>query len=1242
MGLCWSIDYYDYSKRVSQASSQVPTWELAKTPTAYGYSDADIQFNKNFTGYLLCRLFKHTPPAPRAVSASPLLKFTPSRKKWLAWATLGIGLLATVFASLQVKQGIEQGAVKQFAFTCDHVTLKIHERLAAYSLILRGGVALFAASKAVDRQEWRAYVETLRADGSVPGVQGIGFAQVIPPHQLAAHIARIRGEGFPDYTVRPPGERPLYTSIIYLEPFRDRNLRAFGFDMFSEPVRRAAMEQARDSGVAALSGKVELVQETGVEVQAGTLMYVPVYRNGAAADTVAQRQAALLGWVYSPYRMNDLMTGILGDWQGREGNTVDLQIYDGGEATPATLLLDNKPANTPDVHSLFYQQRTVDFNGRQWLLVFDLASTASGIDYAPAWAALAGGLTLSGMLFGLILAVTNTRASAVRIADKLTEEIIRSKELLQENEAKIRLLMNSTAEAIYGIDMNGDCTFCNDTCLRLLGYQHTDNLLGLNMHWQIHGKYADGSCFPVEECRIFQAFNQGKCIHVDDEVLWRSDGTSFPAEYWSYPQSQDGVVVGAVVTFLDITERKQVEEKLHLAASVFTHSWEGIMITAADCTILDVNDAFSRITSYSRDDVLGQNPRILSSGHQENEFYAEMWRRLVEEGQWHGEVWNRRKNGEVYAVMQTVSVVRDGQGNIRQYVALFSDITSIKEHENQLEHIAHFDALTGLPNRVLLADRIYQGMAQAQRSVRSLAVAYLDLDGFKAINDNHGHEAGDQLLITASARIKQTLREGDTFARIGGDEFVAVLLDLADVTACTPTLTRLLTTAAQPVHVGDLVLQVSASLGVTFYPQAEDIDADQLLRQADQAMYQAKLAGKNRYHVFDAEQDSSIRSHHESLERIRRALLDREFVLYYQPKVNMRTGTVIGAEALIRWQHPENGLLPPSAFLPVIEDHPLAVELGEWVVDSALAQMELWQTVGLDIPVSVNVGAHQLQQVDFVERLGVLLAAHPNVRPDSLELEVLETSTLELVGASLVIEACREIGVLFALDDFGTGYSSLTYLKRLPVAQIKIDQSFVRDMLDDPDDLAILEGVIGLAAAFRRQVVAEGVETVEHGKMLLQLGCELAQGYGIARPMPPAGLPSWSAAWHPDPAWINCRPVSRDDLPLLFASAEHRAWIVAVESYLKGEREAPPPLDHHQCRFGRWLDADGLIRHGAQPAFPAIWPLHSQVHALAAELCEYHARGGDQAALARLGELHGLWDALLGQLKKLVLEIRQY
>ena len=451
----------------------------------------------------------------------------------------------------------------------------------------------------------------------------------------------------------------------------------------------------------------------------------------------------------------------------------------------------------------------------------------------------------------------------------------------------------------------------------------------------------------------------------------------------------------------------------------------------------------------------------------------------------------------------------------------------VAEKKTQLERLAHYDPLTGLPNRALLADRMSQAMMQSQRRGQRLAMAFLDLDGFKAINDTHGHAAGDQLLVTLAQRMKEALREGDTLARLGGDEFGAVLLDLDELDDTTLILNRLLTAAAQPVLYGETMLQVSASLGVSFYPQAQMMDADQLMRQADQAMYQAKQAGKNCFRIFDSEQDRSLRERHESMQSIRQAMAANEFVLQYQPKVNLRSGAVIGVEAFIRWIHPERGMLPPAQFLPMVEDHPLAVELGQWVIACAVAQIERWQQSGLNLPVSVNIGARHLHRADFVRCLREQLAKHPQVKPAGLALELLETSAFEnLDHVCEVITACREIGIQCALDDFGTGYASLTYLKKLPVAQLKIGQSFVRGMLDDPKDRAILKSIIELAAVFELQVIAKGVETVGHGVKLLQLGCELGQGYAIAHPMLAAELPDWIANWRPDPAWRDVQPAA--------------------------------------------------------------------------------------------------------------------
>ncbi|MEI7429800.1 MAG: EAL domain-containing protein [Betaproteobacteria bacterium] len=762
-----------------------------------------------------------------------------------------------------------------------------------------------------------------------------------------------------------------------------------------------------------------------------------------------------------------------------------------------------------------YESAAVDYHGTRHEVIFNKAV------FTDSEGEVAG-------LIGIIIDITER---------KKTESLIR--ELNRDFVA----FLECTTDSISFKDANNRYRFCSQTLAAQTGHTSWRDMIGKQ----------DSEVIEQDTAQIYLEnnnpdFRNGQSLLNQVDTYYPAAGKKNWVSTSKWPLiNQQGNYVGLFGISRDITASKQAEEQLLLAASVFSHAREGILITDAKGDIIEVNEAFCIITGYSRNEVLGQNPRLLKSGRHDQGFYDELWHTLTENGYWSGEIWNRRKNGEAYAEILTISAVRNAQDETQQYVAFFTDITALKEHQRQLEHLAHFDALTNLPNRVLLADRLQQAIAQAERRGQPLAVVFLDLDGFKSINDQHGHETGDQLLITLASGMKQSMREGDTLARLGGDEFVAVLLDLTDVAASLPMLTRLLDATSRPVLVGNLMLQVSSSLGVTFYPQKDEVDADQLLRQADQAMYQAKLAGKNRYHVFDAEQDRTVRGYHESLEHIRRALNAAEFVLHYQPKVNMRTGLVIGAEALIRWEHPDRGLLMPGEFLPMSEDHPLAIDIGEWVIDTALTQIELWQAIGLNIPVSVNVGARQLQQANFVERLGEILSEHPGIQPGDLVIEILETSALmDLSHVSQIIEACREIGISFALDDFGTGYSSLTYLKRLPVTQLKIDQSFVRDMLNNPDDLAILEGILGLAKAFRRHVVAEGVETVEHGKMLLQLGCELAQGYGIARPMPALQLPSWATAWRPDPAWVDQISLSHNDLTSSHSTPpehDHRAFL---------------------------------------------------------------------------------------------------
>ncbi|MFZ1086048.1 MAG: EAL domain-containing protein [Terracidiphilus sp.] len=550
-----------------------------------------------------------------------------------------------------------------------------------------------------------------------------------------------------------------------------------------------------------------------------------------------------------------------------------------------------------------------------------------------------------------------------------------------------------------------------------------------------------------------------------------------------------------------------------------------------------------------------------------------------------------------------------------------------------MRKLAHSDDLTGLPNRILLEDRVQKAMAQSKRWGQLLAVVRLRLEGLEAIRDRHGRLVGDQVLSALARAMKRTLSKTDTLACFEGDKFAALLPALENEQASLPALNRLLEAAAEPVKAGDSTYQLSASIGVSFYPQEEDADAAHLMRQASQAMHRAKAAGKNRYQFYDSTHASSVAAHPESLECIRQAIAAQEFALYFQPKVNMLTGKMVGAEALIRWNHPQRGLLPPGQFLPVIEDHPLAVELGEWVIGTALTQMEVWLGAGFEVSVGVNVGARQLQQPGFSDRLVKMLAEHPRVKPSNLELDILETNPPEDAAAlSRLLTKCRKTGVTFALDDFGAGHLSLAELKDLPVDVLKIDPGFVRDILENPADLAILEGVLGLTAAFLRQAVAEGVETIEQGLMLLRLGCELAQGYGIAQPMPADELPAWAEVWRPDPRWTEAFTVAVDERPMLHAGVEHRAWAAAIEAFLKNESRQEPKLSRYQCQFGSWLYGEGPAGRSSLPAFQPIVALHWRIHALAAGIVKFHAQGRNEEGLARLGELKDLVDKLADML----------
>ena len=579
---------------------------------------------------------------------------------------------------------------------------------------------------------------------------------------------------------------------------------------------------------------------------------------------------------------------------------------------------------------------------------------------------------------------------------------------------------------------------------------------------------------------------------------------------WTEEEVQ--VVRIIVNAFARSIRRHELNEQLELASVVFRNAHEGIFVADRTGTILDVNPTFSEITGFTRDEAVGQPLGILTAGLQGVGYHPGMWAAIADDGHWSGEMWNRRKDGSLFLERLTLSGVTGVDGEIDQYVGVFADITLIKQQEERLEQMAYYDPLTKLPNRTLLAHRMQQALSQTIRADSMMAVCYLDLDRFKPVNDEHGHEIGDRLLVEVAHRLSAALRAGDTVARLGGDEFVLILPHLASEDDCRTLIERLQRRIAQPFELVDgQSVEIGASIGIRLVPPA-DADPDTLLRQADQALYAAKQEGSGHAHFFDAEQDRQVSLKRARVTRVAAGLERREMEVHFQPIIDLATGKVRSAEALVRWRDPVLGLVSPEAWLPLIEDEEVIVELGEFVLEQALSWSAAWQSSGTVPRINVNVSAREMLDPQFPERLHRVLQAHPTVDPESLTLEVLESAALaDLTSADTTLRRCRELGVRFALDDFGTGYSSLTYLQRLPVSMLKIDRSFVAGMATDEADHSIVTAVLQLARTFSLATVAEGIESDEQRKALLDLGCRYGQGYGIATPMPPETFEQWVA-----------------------------------------------------------------------------------------------------------------------------------
>lgn len=699
----------------------------------------------------------------------------------------------------------------------------------------------------------------------------------------------------------------------------------------------------------------------------------------------------------------------------------------------------------------------------------------------------------------------------------ITEDITAQREIsegLRRSEQKLRGLYELSPLGIALTDMQGHYIDFNEAFTRICGYPEAE-IKQLDYWTLTPEKYAEA------EVEQLECLEQNGCYGPYEKAYRRKDGTLVPIRLngMLVTGEDEQHYIWSIVE--DISERVAAEEQINLAASVFSEASEGIMITDAAGVILKVNHAFTTITGYQAEEALGNTPRMLKSGRHDLAFYTKLWNQLVQTEHWVGELWNRRKGGEEYAEQLSISAVKDAAGKTTHYVGIFTDITEHKRQQEQIERLAYYDALTRLPNRVLLADRMRQAIAHADRSKRMFAVCYLDLDGFKPINDRFGHKAGDSVLVEIAKRLQDFVRSEDTVARLGGDEFVLLLTGLGREEESEPILARLLEIVTRPCALSENVkVSVSASIGVTFYPTDHN-DSDVLLRHADQAMYQAKQLGRNRMHPFDPIYDQQARMLRELKTKVRGGLGRSEFLLYWQPKIDLVRGHVVGAEALIRWKQEDASILLPGSFLPTLENDDLIIEIGDFVIQEGISTLSRWQALGMDLSVSINIAARQMLSPDFIGKLHAVLAGRADIAA-RLELEILETTALEdLDKVKRLIDECRALGVSTALDDFGTGYSSMTYFRHLPVDTVKVDQSFVRDMLTNTDDLAIVEGILGLTKAFGKTAVAEGVEFLEHLPTLQRMGCHIAQGYAIGYPMPEQEFLRWVKDFKPDFAWTH-------------------------------------------------------------------------------------------------------------------------
>lgn len=1141
----------------------------------------------------------------------------------LPFMVLAVCVAATFFMWQNAQQLAENGLRGAFEYRVREAIDAIEKRMKTYEQILRGVQGSFDES-ANERGEFRGYIANLQLDQDYPGIQGIGFAPIVSDAEKDRHIAAIREEGFPEYTISPQGKRQIYATTIYIEPFTEINRRAFGYDLYSEPALRTAMERARDTGNAAITGKVKLAQGAGEYAQSGFMLFLPVYRQSVSHNTLAERRANIIGWVYAKFRMSDLLAGI----GGESDADFDFDLYDGAEVSEKTTMYDPHDRPTHVVpNARFQNTQHIAVADHGWTMVaLSLPAFEEKIDEEKPRIIAGAGTGISLLLTLLTWLLVYGRAHALQAAAAVEHASRRNETLLR-----------TASDGIYVFDLEGNMIQVNDAFCRMLGYTR-EEMLSMNVtQWNAQ--------WSAEELKTIIS-RLGSSNPVFETRHRRRDGSIIDVEI-----SASRVEIGGQQLIYnsvrDISERIQVHAKLLKLSRAVENSPASVVITGFNGMIEYVNRRYTAITGYQSEEVIGQNLEVLGSDDQAEDMHDDLWETIHAGKEWQGDIFNERKNGEIYLEHTSISPICDEKGNITHFVIVGEDITERKQIEEKLQkadkdsallavrredearlraiidtaldavvqmdsegvitgwnnqatkifgwtreqavgrvmhetiippqyrqaHIhglkrfldsgertilnsriellgmhrdghefsielsitsvrtggqyefnafirditerkiseeliwkqANFDLLTQLPNRRMLYDRLAQEIKKANRASTPLALLFIDLDRFKEVNDTLGHDIGDTLLVEAARRIVACVREADTVARLGGDEFTVILADAEEMGSVERVTENILQKLAEPFQLGSEVSYVSASIGITLYPN-DAITIEGLFKNADQAMYVAKNQGRNRFSYFTPLLQEAALTRLRMTNDLRGALAASQLLVYFQPIVELATGHIKKAEALIRWQHPERGLVYPAEFISLAEETGLIFEIGDWVFRESARWVKRWRAVlhNADFQVSVNKSPVQFRIVAGQHNTWLAHMQEMELPGESIVIEI--TEGLLLAADSPVNTALltfRDAGVQVAIDDFGTGYSALSYLNKFDIDYLKIDKSFIGNLAPGSSEMALSEAIIVMAHKLGLKVVAEGVETEEQRDLLLAAGCDYAQGYLYSRAVPP-------------------------------------------------------------------------------------------------------------------------------------------